>query len=181
MIFTWFPFWDPARLSICDGGHILCPRKKVIIVIICSSLCTHFTSYYDSSRKEMYVHVIHSLHFVKPSNQLDTPWHGVLVPPLPVHPSWESFDLYPTPRMVANLSLRLLHEASSSGALLQHFTNFPDRCCFCGETETIFHVHLQYLRQAVFVLFARENPVLTLLVSFFSNTFYFWSSCKGGE
>jgi len=110
-------------------------------------------SFCGLSRKNMYLLVIHSLHYIALVTRWDTPWREILPHPIPSRPCWGSLYLYPTPRTMADLSWRLLHGALSSGAMMRHFTNIPEECCFCGERETIFHMYLQCRNlQPIFLL-----------------------------
>ena len=122
-------------------------------------------SFRGLSRKNIYLLVMRSLQDTTLATRRDTPWREILPLTFQSHPCWGSLYLHPTPRTMADLSWRLLHGALSSGAMMQHFTNIPEECCFCGERETAFHMYLQCRHlQPIFLL--TENLLLRLWLHF---------------
>uniref|UniRef100_A0A8C4QH68 Reverse transcriptase zinc-binding domain-containing protein n=1 Tax=Eptatretus burgeri TaxID=7764 RepID=A0A8C4QH68_EPTBU len=110
-------------------------------------------SFRGLSRNNIYLLVMHSLHYMALATRQDTPWREILPLAFQSHPCWGSLYLYPTPRTMADLSWRLLHGALSSEAMMRHFTNVPEGSCFCGEREAVFHMYLQCRHlQPIFLL-----------------------------
>ncbi|CAM4654944.1 unnamed protein product, partial [Caretta caretta] len=113
-------------------------------------------------RKYLYTLVLHTLHALTLVSRPDTKWRDLLPPLEGEQPLWASLYSTLVPRLVGDISWRLLHGAVSMGTYLARFNPIPDTCPFCGVRETLAHVYLEC---------ARLQPLFRLLTNLL---LHFW-------
>ncbi|CAM4593297.1 unnamed protein product [Lepidochelys kempii] len=94
-------------------------------------------------RKHLYMLVLHTLHALTLVPCPDTKWRDLLPPLEGELPRWASLYSTLVPRLVGDVSWRLLHGAVSTGSYLARFNPIPDTCPFCSLRETLAHVYLE--------------------------------------